>query len=698
MRLNWLLLLLLFSISSHTFFSQSLKKIDSLNTIFNNKSTIDSVKLDVGLNLIRILYRKDPNQAILIAEKTITISKHLNKPIKLAQVFIGLGLIYKNQNDLDSAEYFQKLALNLFQKNNAESEQIADVLNNLGVIEKNRTNYDKALGYYLRAMDLYKSQASLSKVYTNIGNVYKNLNNNAKAKEYYQLDIEICEKAKDFKSLANAYDNLSGIYILEKDYEKAKNLLSECLQILSKDGTNLHALSGVYSAFASIYMKEKNFVMAKEYLIKSLKYSKESKSIENYVTGLLFLSELNRLTSKPNSSIEQLKEVESIFKTQPIEKLNINYYQESYEVYSALNNFKLANFYLNKINHDQDSIFKNDIASKISQMEKKIQNEKKQKEIELLKKNELIKNSELKRQKYVNYFIIGIALLIASILIFVARSLNEKKKSNKILEQKNIEIEEQKNLLQVTNKEITDSINYAQRIQESLLTSKSIFKENLKEFFILYKPKDIVSGDFYWATKTNSGFMIICGDCTGHGVPGAFMSLLGISYLNEIVNQANINKPNLIFDSLKEKIISNLNQKDEARKDGMDASLVCIKDNLIEFACANNQLWQISDNKLIKHNADKHPIGMGINDDFCFTNHSITKNKGDMFFMFTDGYADQFGGPKGKKFKYTQLEQILLSNCNRPLIEQKNILEKTIDDWKGNLEQLDDILLIGFKI
>ncbi len=229
-----------------------------------------------------------------------------------------------------------------------------------------------------------------------------------------------------------------------------------------------------------------------------------------------------------------------------------------------------------------------------------------------------------------------------------------------------------------------------------------------KKFFILYKPKDIVSGDFYYAISHKhpgskvEKFYLCTADCTGHGVPGAFMSMLNISYLNESIIEKNISSPNEILNHIRAEIITSLNPEgsEEESKDGMDC-ILCAFDftnNKLDYAAANNSFYIIRNNELISCPADKMPVGKSPKETEPFTLKTVDLKKGDVVYTLTDGLPDQFGGPKGKKFKYKQLEDILMSNCHKPMDEQKDILSKQFESWKGNLEQVDDVLLIGIRI
>ncbi|MBS1645752.1 MAG: SpoIIE family protein phosphatase, partial [Bacteroidetes bacterium] len=244
-------------------------------------------------------------------------------------------------------------------------------------------------------------------------------------------------------------------------------------------------------------------------------------------------------------------------------------------------------------------------------------------------------------------------------------------------------------------------IHYAKRIQRAMITSDAYISQHLHDFFIFYQPKDIVSGDFYWALHTNNKFYLVVADCTGHGVPGAFMSLLNISILNETLIEKKITQPDLILNNAREHIIKSLNPiGSEESKDGMDAVVACFDfENMkLQYAGANNSFYIVRNNEFIICKADKMPVGKSPNDNIPFTYNEIVLQKNDVLYFFTDGYADQFGGPKGKKFKYKQLEDLLLSSNFKNMQEQKQAIESAFNSWKGLLEQVDDVLLVGIKV
>ncbi len=277
-----------------------------------------------------------------------------------------------------------------------------------------------------------------------------------------------------------------------------------------------------------------------------------------------------------------------------------------------------------------------------------------------------------------------------------------------VMEQKE-QIEVQHNMILEQTKSITDSIHYASKIQEALLPPEEILNEVLPEHFILFKPRDIVSGDFYWASQKNNRTIIVAADCTGHGVPGAFMSMLGISFLNEIINKFESLHASQILDELKASVKKSLRQtgKDHEAKDGMDMALciIDIEKMEMEFSGAYNSLLLIRDNEMIKYDADRMPVGIYVKDRGNFTNHVIQMKKGDSYYIFSDGYPDQFGGATGSKLMIRRFKKILLECHKLPASQQKRVLDEFLNEWQGykdeegrKYRQLDDILVIGMKV
>jgi serine phosphatase RsbU (regulator of sigma subunit) len=318
------------------------------------------------------------------------------------------------------------------------------------------------------------------------------------------------------------------------------------------------------------------------------------------------------------------------------------------------------------------------------------------------------------------YLIVAILAVIAVIRWRTAKLLRRQKELEQVVKERTSEIVKQKEHIEEIHHDVSKSIEYAKRIQESIIPEPEILTLKYPEYFVLFRPRDVVSGDFYWWAQVDNYTIIAAADCTGHGVPGAFMSILGISSLREIVLKEQVKDPGLILGDLRREIIKSLRQRGEygEQKDGMDLALVSIDNEtgLLRFSGANNPLYIISKNPVKSESADirilnsensefvlyeirpdKMPIGIyqRMNDFSC---HTIQTQKGDMIYMFSDGFADQFGGEMNKKFTYKSMKEVLLKNAHKAMNEQKELINKTYDDWKGDYMQIDDVVLVGVKI
>jgi serine phosphatase RsbU (regulator of sigma subunit) len=420
--------------------------------------------------------------------------------------------------------------------------------------------------------------------------------------------------------------------------------------------------------------------------------------------------------------------------------------------YKAMGNYGKALEYAEILIQTKDTIFSEEKTKALAEMGERYEAEKKQLQIENLNKENALKNAELaqseeKRNKqlvFIYSFVSGfIIILIFSVIIF--RLFMLKKKANLLLKFQKQQIEfqntnlnkandeitaqrdeitvhrdlvmKQKDHIEEQKKEITDSINYARRIQTAVLPTGEYADRILREHFILFKPKDIVSGDFYWATCANNWLIVTVADCTGHGVPGAFMSMLGVSFLNEIVRKKEITKASEVLDLLRDSIIEALQQKGTSgeQKDGMDIALCAINamDKSLQFSGANNPLFIVTANEIepdtmnemhsvmsarIKEiRADKQPVAIYENM-HPFTNHVINLQNGDMLYLCSDGYKDQFGGSNNKKFKIKQLKELFVNISDKPMKEQQQILDDTFENWRGQYEQIDDVTILGLKM
>ena len=354
--------------------------------------------------------------------------------------------------------------------------------------------------------------------------------------------------------------------------------------------------------------------------------------------------------------------------------------------YLAIGNFAQAHAYQSKHMLITDSINKENSNNRLLAMENAFKNEQSQLELDNLKNINKLQEAEIEKQNTQKIAMaIGFFLMLL-LAFFIFRSYKQKKKSNLLLEEK--------------NKEITDSITYAKRIQNAILPSDTTVKEYLPNNFVLYLPKDIIAGDFYWLERKDDNILFAAADCTGHGVPGAMVSVVCNNALNRTVREYGLTNPAEILNKTREIVVQEFEKSDEDVKDGMDISLCCLDLSgsyaILQWAGANNPLWIIRKHELIEVKPNKQPIGKTDNP-LSFTTHEIQLQKGDTIYVFTDGFADQFGGPKGKKFMYKPFKELLLSIQNKTMEEQKIVLEQHFENWRGSLEQVDDVCVIGVR-
>jgi serine phosphatase RsbU (regulator of sigma subunit) len=573
-----------------------------------------------------------------------------------------MGTICHDKGDFQAAvEYFSKARMYAERAN--DKVMLATVYANMGNTYEFIKDYTNAKHYLFESLRLFKElkQADhYAGTYMNIGVLYFELHQPDSAMYYYNESLKI--PFRDLGQAAILRFNLSECYLSQGKLKEAEQELITGMGLISE----LHSVyydAAFSQQLGKIYLYQKKYKEAEILILKSLNDSKEAKLL----------------------SLEA----------------QANY--KMYEIYEAKKDYSKALHYHLHYTLLNDSLNNTERNNAARELEKKYQTGKKQAEIEKLNAEKTISDSESKRKSQLLIFaFVGVGLVLCALGFAVFAFIN-KRKANVKLEALNKEVSIQKEELLDKNKNITDSIHYAQRIQNVLLTSHSYIKENLNDFFILNKPKDIVSGDFYWAVRQDDHFYFQVADCTGHGVPGAFMSLLGINFLNEIALERQIQSPDHILNTLRAEIMKVFTDKDKTESqinDGMDCVLCKfdLKTNLLHYVAANNSIVVIRNSEVIELKGDKMPVGKSPNDQVPFTLHSFQLEKGDCLYLFTDGYPDQFGGANGKKFKAKNVKELLLSTAVQPIDQQKNLLNTYFENWKGKLEQVDDVLMVGIRI
>jgi serine phosphatase RsbU (regulator of sigma subunit) len=694
---------------TNSIYSQNLTEIDSLVTLL--KTTSDTTKINI-LNALSEKYLTiNIDKSLSYANQAREIAQNMSNELYLGKSFLNIARAYHSKSENEKALLYLNKAFLIFEDKKAV-ELLSNTYNAYANLYADVANYKKALNYNLKALKIREEindLAGASSSLINIGRVYYTLGNLEKAKEYYFKSLDIKEKIGDLDGLGSCYNNLANVAIDKKEYNQALQYLEKALDIKTKVG-NKRGTSYALNGFGTVYSALKNYSKAREYYIKSYEIKKELSDHRGIAGAVSNIGTTYFFSGNYEDAIKYFKIGVEEAEIAGAKDIKLSFHQNIAESYLKLKEYKnAAEAYANVLDL-KDSILSIETAKSMQEMQSKFDFEKQEKEIKILKQEKEIQALDVERTKLIkNGFIVGFVLLLLIAFVIFNR-YQVKQKANAKLESQKQEIVRQHHELNIAygqietkNKDITDSIKYAKRLQEAILPIADFQKQFSQNAFIFYKPKDIVSGDFYWMVKKENKVLVAAVDCTGHGVPGAFMSIVGYNVLNQAVNEHNLTVPSEILNELNRGITNTLRQyeTESTVKDGMDIALCCINtDTLeVEYAGAYNPLWIIKGNKFEELSADKFPIGAFVGEKINqFSNQKIQMTKGDMIYMFTDGYADQFGGPKGKKFKYKQLQQLIIDNKDKSMIEQKRTLESAFTHWIGNYEQVDDVLVIGIKL
>ena len=681
------------------------------------KETGDKIGISDCLNNIGYIHMRQGNypQAVEYFQKTIDILEEIGNRKGISGIYLNIGIIQQNQGDFSEAiENYHNASL-LYEEF-GDKQGISNCLNNIGLIFQSQGNYPQALEYILNSLKIKEEigeQRGISSCMINIGGIHAEQGDFMKAVEYFQKSLQILEELNDKRGISNCQLSLGKMYGNQGNYSQALQFFQSSIRIKEEIGDK----DGIADCMQSIgNMNEMlgNNSQALVYYNKSLNIKEE---LEEKTGICMLFYDIGKVYLKANNYLKALdyarRSLDIAYELDLLEEISRNHKLIS-EIYSATGNYRNAYENLALYKEFYDSIFNEEKIREISGLEYQYIYEKEKQAIELeQQKKDALQAEEAKQQKIIrNSFIAGFVLM-ALLTLMVLRNFLQKRRDNKKIVEQNEQIlrinEELKELNETAHKqndEILSSIKYAQRIQSAILPPEAYITELLNENFIFYSPKEIVSGDFYWIKQVKNYIIVACADCTGHGVPGAFMSMLGISCLNEIVQRREITQPNLILNELRRQIKQSLRQSGEKElsRDGMDMALCVIdtKENLMQYSGAYIPLFIINSNHeepvLKEIKADAMPVGVHFISDKPFKNHEIHVEIGDTFYISSDGYKDQTGGTDKIKFNNYRFKKLLLDINNQPMYEQKQILDHTLKEWMGQNPQRDDILVIGFRI
>ena len=628
-----------------------------------------------SLGNIGVIYRilGESTKAIDYVTQSLKIREEIGDKKGIASSLNNIGIIYHAQGDYAKAIEYHSQSLKI-KEEIGDKKGIAMSLNNIGNIYKDQGDYGKAIEYYSQSLKIKEEigdKKGIAASLNNIGIIYKEQGESAKAIEYYTQSLKIREEIGDKKGIASSLNNIGVIFNDQGESAKAKDYYAQSLKIYEEIG-NKQGIALSLNNIGNIYYDQGETASAFEYSHSSLTIAQEIGAALQIKSAASSLWEINKKLGRYKESLamyELFIATRDSMDSEANQKAVIQQkYKYAYEKQAAADS--ITNAEADKV---KDALLTAEKA------------ENKQHQLEA---------TAQKQQAYFLYGGLGLALLFGG---FIFNRFRVTSKQKGIIEQQKGKVDEAFDALEEKNREIMDSINYAKRIQSAILPPAKIVKEYLQDSFILYKPKDIVAGDFYWMEHRDGKVLFAAADCTGHGVPGALVSVVCNNGLNRSVREHGFTDPGQILDKTREIVIEEFGKSEEEVNDGMDIALCSLQGNKLQYAGAHNPLWIIRKGEVLETKANKQPIG-NFDKQLPYTTHTFELEKGDALYIFSDGYVDQFGGEKEKKFKAKAFKKLLLSLQDKTMEEQKIVIDETFETWKGNLEQIDDVCVIGVRI
>jgi serine phosphatase RsbU (regulator of sigma subunit)/Tfp pilus assembly protein PilF len=648
----------------------------------------------------------EPEKAKDYGQQALALSEKLQYTKGIVRALTRLGVVHVTQGEQSEAlDYFMK-ALQLNEKT-GNLQSAAAILNNIGIIYKDQRKFDDARTYFNKSLNYYRQLKHLEGEATalnNIGVCYQDQGQDLQAQPYFEKALTIFEQLKKYAETAGAYDNIGLCYLNTNRLNEAERYFQKALTIRERIENDQDGIASTLHNLANLEARRRNWPMAKQFASQSLAAAQK-------------INALNRIRDS---------------------------HQLLSDIYRGMGNFQEALVHFRAFTAAKDSLSNRETSDKLSRLQHLYELEKHRNQIQELKSQnakisrvQVAQGKQLETERLMRYGLMAILpLMVGAVAVFWWGKRQQQRNTTLLqrqYEEINIQrkaIEDQRNEIAKKNHDIESSINYARRIQEAMLPKVSEIGKLLPDSFVFFRPRDIVSGDFYWFTQTaykpvytevhtftevkrvfagfrNKKEIFAAIDCTGHGVPGAFMSMIGNEQLNEIVLDHDETQADKILNRLHRGVRQALRQADDQlgdglpNRDGMDMALCVIDqtDRTVQFAGAKNPLLYIQNGEAILIKGDKMPIGgFQKEKERLFTAHLIHYQSPTAFYMFSDGFQDQFGGTENKKFSFKQLQQLLLNIYHLPMPEQHRILEKTFLEWKGPEEQIDDVLVVGFRL
>jgi tetratricopeptide (TPR) repeat protein len=699
------------------------ENIDSLKTALTIVKT--NAEVISTLNQLGAYYESisDYPKALFYLKK----AKNLNQNNQLLHQSIAtqnyIGYVYWHKSDYDNALFYHQSALKLAEDNNINDENLAFTYLMLGNDYYDKGDFNKTANYYFKCIKLAESLQNNSlrvQGHNRLSKLYFKLKDYSLAVQHVDAALNLNQK-RDLRELAVSYNSLGNVALEKKNIDSALYYFTETLINFQKCG------DVIGQSIASINLGDTYLAFDKmtksNYLDSSYYYYEQSYLLNNTVDnkfgmiyGLWGMADISMIKNNLDKTLSNYKEALKLSIEIGAKSEELNLYHKLYELYEKKAMTDSSLFFLKNHIELKNKVESTEQAKQLLKQESKYEYEKlmAQEKAEI-EKEKLIEAEKNKWKNIILLLVVSVSIILLYVTYISIKRLKIIRSKNKLINQINEELKYQK-------QEIIDSITYAKRIQNAILPPQKLFTDHFPESFVLYIPKDIVAGDFYWLEHKADRVLFAAADCTGHGVPGAMVSVICNNGLNRSVREYGITNPGEILEKTREIIVSEFEKSDDVVKDGMDISLCSIQlsessslseSYALQYAGANNPLWIIrpvtssyneggvsrskGEYDFIELKPNKQHLGK-VDNPKPFTTHEFELLKGDTLYIFSDGYKDQFGGEKGKKFKTANFKKLLLDIQAQNMNQQKETITKVFNDWKGMLDQIDDVCIIGVRI
>lgn len=701
-----------FLFSGLSLFPQGMHEVSNVDSMLHllESSGEDSNKVILLEEIAYYYATKDLEKAMEFAEQGLFLAKQIKYRRGEGVSLVQVGNI---NNDLGKVSS----ALNNFEQAAGIAHEINDkkllmsALNNLGISYFNLAEFEKALDYYLqntRLAEELNDEKVLPRAYNNVANVYIRIRNDAKALEYHFKGLKISEKLGDKMLIAGSYNNIGIVYRQMGQKEKALEYYLKTLKLAEELNHKL-GMTFALNNIGTLYAENNEPGKALEYIQRALILKREigeKKGIANTLNNAgICYNDLQRYDEALKAYYESVEIAKEIDEKNSL----ISAYEGLRDVFEAKKDYKKAYEYFRLYSAVKDTIFNKEKSEQVAEMQTRFETEKKEKELKLQSVEIENKDALMKQQKYRQYVLMAGMMLILVLAVAIYIAFRQKQRNNKMLtvqnekiRQQNRIIEKAHSILENKSKDITESILYARRIQQAILPQEDEIKMVFPNSFVFFRPKDVVSGDFYWFSQVNGLYILAVADSTGHGVPGAFMSMIGNDMLNQVVNDGSVSNPAEALELMDTKIGKALSKgrNSSEMKEGIEMAMVAFDRGFgsLHFSGAGRPLFVLRKGEILEYKPTNQTLGIFSACREPFRLHTIPLEKNDIVYLFTDGFSDQFGGPRNKKFLTKRFRELLLLIASKPMDEQKMAIENTFEGWKGKQKQVDDICIVGIKI